>query len=103
MAQVLRLPQFTSHSKEWRSKKHGSHDINPVEISLEPSDQAYRSEQWIHLVSVHRSAHVREEYVVRLSTKLVPMAWEVVFPHSAGVPRGGRASIDKTSHRPGTT
>ena len=43
-----------------RSKQHGSHDINPVEISLKPSDQAYRSEKWIHLA--------REEYVVRLST-----------------------------------
>ena len=73
---------YLPHTQDkWRSKQHGSHDINPVEICLKPSDQAYRSEKWIHLVSVHRSAHAREEYVVRLSTNWSLMAWEVVFPH----------------------
>ena len=88
---------------KWRSKQHGSHDINPLEISLKPSDQAYRSEKWIHLVSFHRSAHAREEYVVRLFTNWSRWRGRWCFPLSAGVPRGRRAGIDKTSHRPGTT
>ena len=102
-ARVLRLPLFTSHSKqvEEQATRQPRHQPRRNQLEAIRSSLAQREVDTLGQRPPLRTCTrgVRGQVV----HKLVPMAWEVVFPHSAGVPRGRRAGIDKTSHRPGTT
>ena len=104
LARVLRLPVFSSHSKQVDEQETTAAATSTPRRNQLEAIRSSLPQRAVDTLGQRPPLRTRTRGVRgQVVHKLVPMVWEVVFPHSPSVPRGRRAGIDTTSRRPGTT